>query len=263
MTYEIRENRQYNSREIYFDGKPSKEVRDSLKVLKMRWNHKKGCWYGYATEGELIDALLSAGEIQEEKGNTVVTDGYMGGGAKYGSKSNCGLYGADMAAAIRQDIKAAGIKGVTVRAGKATYTDTFTLTVTVETTDIDPEYKIPEYEAYDRLSRNGLYDGTKWRYLNEITPDENGSYIQTQEFQEIRGKATEYEKSRYSSEVQMNQYYLDRYTELTKEFRNKLQAVMNIVYQYHWDESNSMVDYFSTNFYAHLRTKPGKTWKTA
>lgn len=34
MTYEIRKNHQFNSAEIYFDGKPSEEVRNALKALK-------------------------------------------------------------------------------------------------------------------------------------------------------------------------------------------------------------------------------------
>lgn len=33
MTYEIKTNPQYNSREIYFDGKPAEAVRDALKAL--------------------------------------------------------------------------------------------------------------------------------------------------------------------------------------------------------------------------------------
>ena len=41
MTYEIRENRQYNSHEVYFDAIPPFEVRDALKGLKMKWNRKK------------------------------------------------------------------------------------------------------------------------------------------------------------------------------------------------------------------------------
>lgn len=41
MTYEIRKNHQFNSAEIYFDGKPSEEVRNALKALKFRWHSVK------------------------------------------------------------------------------------------------------------------------------------------------------------------------------------------------------------------------------
>ena len=70
----IEESKEYNSREVYFDSKPSKEVLDALKALKMRWHSQKRCWYGFASEHEIINAANTAGA-------TVVTDGYMGGGA--------------------------------------------------------------------------------------------------------------------------------------------------------------------------------------
>lgn len=104
--YEIRENHQYNSREIYFDGKPSRATLDALKALKMRWNHVKSCWYGYAQEHELVSAIIAndrdGEDITGEKteGATVYTDGYLGGGAVYGSKSDKHLYGADLSKAI-------------------------------------------------------------------------------------------------------------------------------------------------------------------
>lgn len=118
--YEIRENHQYNSREVYFDGKPSRATLDALKTLKMRWNHVKSCWYGYAQERDLINAIIANDrdgvDITGEKteGATVYTNGYLGGGAVYGSKSDKHLYGADLSKAIREDIKAAGIKGASV-----------------------------------------------------------------------------------------------------------------------------------------------------
>lgn len=60
-TYTIRENSEYNSREIYFDGKPAAETREALKALKMRWHGVKKCWYGYATAEDIAAAI--AGEI--------------------------------------------------------------------------------------------------------------------------------------------------------------------------------------------------------
>lgn len=58
MTYEIRTNPDYNSLEVYFDGKPSEAVRDALKALKFRWHSVKKCWYGYGiSEGSLAEAI--------------------------------------------------------------------------------------------------------------------------------------------------------------------------------------------------------------
>lgn len=114
MNCEIRENTQFNSKEIYFTGKPSQEVRDALKALKFRWHSVKKCWYGFADESTLINAILDTNTEEQDESATVTTDGYLGGGAVYGSKSHLGLYGQDLKKAIAADIKKAGIKGVTL-----------------------------------------------------------------------------------------------------------------------------------------------------
>lgn len=111
MNYEIRENAQFNSKEIYFTGKPSEEVRNALKALKFRWHGIKKCWYGFADERTIIDAIL---DTNSEEAATVTTEGYLGGGAVYGSKSRLGLHGQELKKAIAADIKKAGIKGVTL-----------------------------------------------------------------------------------------------------------------------------------------------------
>ena len=54
--YEIKTNEQYNSKEVYFTGKPNEITRDALKGLKMRWNRTKGCWYGFASEEDIKQA---------------------------------------------------------------------------------------------------------------------------------------------------------------------------------------------------------------
>lgn len=54
--YEIRENKQFNSLEIYFTGKPEEATRENLKALKFRWNGKKLCWYGFAEMDEVKKA---------------------------------------------------------------------------------------------------------------------------------------------------------------------------------------------------------------
>ncbi|MGN0487008.1 MAG: hypothetical protein ACI4GB_07215 [Acutalibacteraceae bacterium] len=84
MNYEIRENTQFNSKEIYFTGKPSQEVRDALKALKFRWHSVKKCWYGFADERTLINAILDTNTEEQDEPATVTTDGYLGGGAVYG-----------------------------------------------------------------------------------------------------------------------------------------------------------------------------------
>lgn len=263
MTYSISYNGAYNSHEVYFTGKPSEATRKALKALKMRWHGVKKCWYGFASESALINAIQDA-ELQDNgEGATVKTDGYMGGGAIYGSKSNLNLYGAELAAAIRADIKAAGIKGVTISKGKSTYTDTICATVTIEPSDIAPDFTYSDNYILKELANLGIYDGEKWVYWNHIDSDGKGIRTSDAEFKELARKASAHQVKRYGNYKQdINQYYItaERYPEFTSEFLAKLQKVNSIINAYHYDASNSMVDYFDVNFYYNIRTKPGKGW---
>jgi hypothetical protein len=51
--YTITNNAAFGSKEITFNGIPSKEIREALKALKFRWHGVKKLWYGYAEESEL------------------------------------------------------------------------------------------------------------------------------------------------------------------------------------------------------------------
>lgn len=254
-SYEIRENRDYGSREVYFTGKPAAETREALKALKMRWNPKKGCWYGFATEYALIAAIQGA-ETEADGGAVVSTEGYMGGGAVYGSKSNLHLYGADLAAAIRADLKAAGIKGVTVRCKTYTGGQSLTLTATVERQDIRADYALTAYDVSNEMSRcfGCMYDGEQNIYINEFCD------MSREEQNAAAERISAYEREKYAKSQQINHYYLDKYTEFSAAFSEKMQKVLEIVRAYRYDASNSMVDYFDTNFYYDLNTKPGKSW---
>lgn len=65
MTYTITNNTQYNSLEVTFDSKPSASVLSSLKALKMRWNSKRTCWYGFASR-EQIEAAIAGQTLDEQ-----------------------------------------------------------------------------------------------------------------------------------------------------------------------------------------------------
>ena len=253
-TYEIRENNEYNSREIYFDGKPAAETREALKALKMRWNPKKSCWYGFAAEHEIIAAIQGAElTAKPEQGATVYTDGYMGGGAVYGTKSNNNLYGADLAAAIRADLKAAGISGVTVRCKTYSGGQSITVTAVIERSDMVQDYKIEAQDLLHYLCNHGAYDGERWVYYSKEL-EEPGAWS------ELVEKVSAYEVNKYSKAQTINNYHIEKYHEIGAAFLAKLLKIREIITAYRYDESNSMVDYFNTNFYYDIDTKPGKSW---
>lgn len=249
MTYNITRNTQFDSIEISFDGKPSEAVRDALKDLKFRWHSVKKVWYGYAAEHEAIAAILGAST--DEAPAEVVTDGYLGGGAVYGSKSNLHLYGTDLAKAIRADLKKAGIKGVTI----ASKHGNIQATVTTTAADLVPENEF--VGSYQVKGSFGWVDYTDDDGMNK-TVHINDYYELPAELKErIRVEHARREYARdYARQNGVNHFHLDKYSGFTASCLAKLHAVLDIISAYRYDESNSMVDYFNTNFYIDIYTKP-------
>lgn len=249
MTYEITYNSQYCSHEIRFDGKPSEEVRAALKAMKFRWHSVNNCWYGYNQSEESIAHAITAASTEEAPAS-VVGDGYLGGGSYYGSKSHNHLYGADLSAAIRADIKAAGIKGVTVKCH--TYAGGQNVTATVKITQADCitwEQYLASYEI--KPSHTWIYYGSG---VGEYTHIDKYYAMDSDERERIRIAAAEYAwNNNTTKEQDVRLSWVDW---LTAETMKKLQAIDSIIAAYRYDNSNGMVDYFDTNFYYDLRLKP-------
>ncbi len=253
-TYEIRNNPQYNSTEVYFDGKPSEEIRNALKALRFRWHGIKKCWYGFATDFEISRAINNATPDEEQTTTTVYSDGYLGGGAVFGGKSHLHLYGQELKKAIAEDIKKAGIKGVTLAMRRDT------IYATIKTT---PEDIRPFEDFYKDFSISG-----SCYWIDYFDEDKKVKNIHRDKFYDLeqsereyirRGAAElEYQKE-VLSECSLNEYHLDKYKTFSDKGMKKIQAIQNIILAYRFDESNAMVDYFHTNFYYYLITKPTAT----
>lgn len=263
VTYHISENTECKSREVYFSGKPAAETREALKALKMRWHGVKKCWYGYAAEHEIIAAIQGAElTANPEQGATVTTDGYMGGGAYYGAKSGKYLYGADLAAAIRADIKSAGIKGVTIRCESYSGGETIRATLTIDRADLTEAPTADPTRHYTCDFERLLIQYNYW-----TVDGEHITYKQFCEMSETEQTATALKyhaerRERFANRQSLNQYHTEPEDnpELSAAFIAKIKKVIAIITAYRYDESNSMVDYFSANFYYDLHTKPGKSW---
>lgn len=263
VTYHISENAEYNSREVYFSGKPAAETRAALKALKMRWHSVKKCWYGYAAEHEIIAAIQGAELTSNpEHGAIVTTEGYMGGGAYYGAKSGKNLYGADLAAAIRADIKAAGIKGVTIRCESYSGGETIHATLTIERSDLT---ETPSEDPTRHYTCE--FERLLIKYCSWMVGGEKITYKRFCEMSDAEQTATALkyhaeQRERFGKRQSLNEYHTeqDENPELSAAFLAKVKRVIAIITAYRYDESNSMVDYFNTNFYYDLHTKPGKSW---
>ena len=254
MAYEINHNEQYNSQEVTFDGKPAQEVIDALKNLGMRWHYLRRCWYGYATESAIKNAILAtnAGKSAED-GATVTTPGYLGGGAYYGAKSNKHLYGAELSAAIREELKRSGIKGASVRVKTFTGGQEIGITATFTAADVVP---------FEQYAENYEIRPGGWIYYKDDEGKEQCIWheqyykMNSAEQRELRRKAARYEWEKYTQRgQQLNKYYLDDYKQFTTAFLEKLKRIRKIANAYNYDESNGMVDYFDTGFYLFMSTK--------
>lgn len=247
MTYEIRQNSQYNSLEVFFDGKPSDAVREALKSHKFRWHSVKRCWYGYGLSEEGLASIIT-GTSTEEEPATVFGDGYLGGGAIYGSKSNQHLYGADLSAAIRADLKNAGIKGVTVKVHS--YAGGQSITATMKTFEGD-------YIPYEQFLEDFRIKGNC--YWIQVSPSESIHCDQYwsadgERQEEIRKAAAFYEYSKYTTQESTPR--LGWINWLTDAAKKKFERIDAIISAYRYDCSNGMVDYFDTNFYYDICLKP-------
>ena len=263
VTYHISENAEYNSREVYFSGKPAAETREALKALKMRWNGKKSCWYGFATESAIIAAIQGAElTANPETGAAVVTSGYMGGGAIYGAKSNRALYGKDLSAAIRSDLKAAGVKGVTIACESYSGGQSIHATFTIERSDLTEAPTEDATRAHTCEFERLLYRWNYWQVGGEcITLEQFQSMTEAEQTATALKYCAE-QRERYANRQSLNHYHMtqEENPELSPAFLAKVNKVLAIMGAYHYDASNSMVDYFDTNFYYDLHTKPGKSW---
>lgn len=239
--YRIERNNQFNSNEVYFDGKPSEQVREALKGLRMRWHGIKRCWYGFA-ENETIVAAINGATPSAETGGTL-SEGYLGATRWDGVKSHKHLYGADLSAAIRADLKTAGIKGASVRCHS--YSGGQSITVTVKLADSD---YLTEAEYVDGYRIKG---GWHWIPLSKnehVTADDYFAAETAAAQEEIRIRAARYEYEIAKTDCQQC-HSADSAKAVTSAARARLCTVQSIIEAYRYDDSNSMVDYFDTNFY--------------
>lgn len=263
-----------NAIEISFNEMPSEAVRTAMKSLKMRWNKAKKVWYGFVAEETAKTTITSADqEAQQTAKATVediqkefytnVTDGYMGANALIGSKSDKSLYGADLSKAIRQDLKRAGIKA-TARCHSYSGGQHLTVTLEVGKEDFISEAEfINNYNLYEDFKQATWIDipgeGCVLRDKVLFSGDE---YYTAERREEIRiaiakDKYAKYwnsgEKTSWGStnnaEISPTRWEHKEYAMFTEKAFQRMQLAERIIMAYRYDDSNSMVDYFSTNFY--------------
>lgn len=246
-------NNELNGIEVSFENKPEAATLEALKGAGFRWHRVKKVWYAKNTAERLAIAQQITGEDIPEapkakkatKADTINLDNL--------GENTPSLYGADLAKAIREDLKKRGVTGVTVRARKVTYETGITVTIKAGAEDIA---SIEEYQtrynysafACDAECSQGVFDGSRWIYSN--------TWEQMTE-EERRAAYDSHTRYYLEKSPSFNQYHQERrnYPNMTTDFYNKVVAVWKIANQWNWNHSDSMSDYFDIGYFLDIDIK--------
>lgn len=245
-------NKEFNGIEITFDSKPAAETLEALKASGYRWHRAKKVWYAKQTTERLALAQTIAGEQITEttkaskptEAETINLDN-LGQNAPH-------LYGAELAKAIREDLKRRGVKGCTVRTRKVTYDTGITVTVKAGSSDIvsleeyTERYSFAEF-ACDAMNYHGVFDGSRWIYAatwEAMTDEERREAYRTH---------AEYYLSKSPNFYRAGER--KDYKTITTAFYNKLCAIYKIANQWNYDNSDIMTDYFDVGYYLDIDIK--------
>lgn len=249
VAYSIEETAR-GSLEITFNAKPDEKTRDALKGLGFRWHRMRGLWYGFASREELEKALsgCSADQAQparkqSQKAPAKAEEIDLSGLDNLGAKP----YGADLAKAIRAELKKRGATGCTVRASKSTHKDHITVTVKATPEDFrsvaEMVYRFGWLPLF-RASSIGVYVGGQWRWN---IPDSSHPEWLCEYYRNCIKDARNREYTHGINE--------ETAPELSAEFVRKLAAVSRIANAWNWDRSDIMTDYFDIGYFCDIRIK--------
>lgn len=255
MNYTITPNAAYNSLEISFDGKPAEAVRDALKALKFRWHNVKKVWYGYADEATAraaIEGKPTENKSAENKPVKVNLDGL--------ENNKKTTYGAEFAAVLRADLKALGVKGVTIRSRRGGWTDSITATITLTAEDFRSAEEAAARDGWRTFFNMQNYgvtvDGVYYHANGENAINSGSSYTDNSpasNFPILRSFWRD-QIARLSS---LNNRHLtaEKYPEFTTAAFERVSAIVKIIQSYNWDNSDSQSDYFDVGFYLDIDIK--------
>lgn len=252
-TYTI--NPELNGIEITFDNKPEAATLEALKAAGFRWHRVKKMWYAKNTPermtlaesiGETAGAASPARIMAKSK--EINLDGL--------GENKPHLYGAELAKAIREDLKRRGVTGVTVRARRVTYDTGITVTVKAAPEDFASLEEMKERYNRSRFScdiqtRHGLYTGGRWLNYSDY---ESMTETERDNAHELYLKEQAEKISGFSEHEHINRER-NNYYELTTAFYNKLRAIYKIANQWNYDNSDTMSDYFDVGYYLDIDIK--------
>lgn len=252
---EYRINEEQNGIEVIFEEKPEAGTLDALKASGFRWHRVKKLWYAKNTESRMaLVQSIATGQKIESAPKAAKVD--MINLDNLGENRPTNFYGADLAMAIREDLKRRGVSGVTVRARRVTHDTGITVTIKATAEDFasveEAKNRMQFSSFYCQAARHGVYTGKKWVYnLDELTEEQ-----QQEEY-------NNYILYHCQKAPQINEHHLidcrNDYFTITTAFYNKIVAVFKIANQWNWNRSDSMTDYFDIGYFLDIEVKAPET----
>lgn len=193
---------------------------------------------------------------------TEASDGYMGAIKTTGSKSQVYLGDAELSKQIRQALQAVlapELSKSDVRVRKESYSmgRSIHITLRLDKGKYAPtrdEYKQIVIENVKRQRYNWIQNGDGKEVFHEaywgMTEDEKRKAEQATAEQRA---IWDYDRDT----VDINQYHIDKEDMLTEDGKKIVEVANQVIRAFNYDDSNSMVDYFDTNFYYDLNVE----WK--
>lgn len=130
-------------------------------------------------------------------------------------------------------------------------------TITTTSADVVPELEfVANYRELDAVAfdwieytdENGIRKSVHKQDIGNL-PDDLREAIR------LENAYKDYARD-YARPASINHYHLDKYTGFTAAGLARIRKVLHIIEAYRYDESNSMVDYFNTNFTSAFTQNP-------
>ena len=193
---------------------------------------------------------------------TEASDGYMGATKTTGSKSQVYLRDAELSKQIRQALQAVlapELSKSDVKVRKESYSlgRSIYITLRLDKSKYAPtrdEFKQMVIENIKRQRYNWIQNGDGKDVFHEAY------WGMTDEEKRKAEQATAEQQAIWNYDrdtVDINHYHIDKEDMLTEDGKEIVRAANQVIKAFNYDDSNSQVDYFDTNFYYDLKVE----WK--
>lgn len=193
---------------------------------------------------------------------TVASDGYMGAIKTTGSKSAIYLRDAELSKQIRQALQgvlAPELSKSDVRVRKESYSMGRTIHITLR---LDKSKYAPTRDEYKQIVignvKRNRYTWIRTEDGKDIFHEAYWGMTEEEKRKVEQATAEQYAVWNYDRDTtDINQYHISDEDMLNDEGKKIVGVADQVIKAFNYDDSNSMVDYFDTNFYYNLKVE----WK--